>query len=248
VLLLAGCGDPGAPAGPATGDGGGAADGPHGQWILADGVEMVEGYPITMDVADGQVGGTAACNSYGGAVRVDGETFEVGDVSRTAMGCPDEGVHDSESAYLDALMAVDRHERDAEQLVLTGPDIQLRFDPVAPEEDAALTGTEWRLESLLSGGGPDGTASSTMAEATLRLDDDGSFAANDGCNTLDGRWALDGDVLRLDAVTTTDMACPDVAQQTEQVATVLQGEPTVAHEGRRLTLTAGELGLDFRAE
>jgi heat shock protein HslJ len=242
--VLTGCGDPGTATGPEA-DGDGVAS---GEWILVDGVPMVEGYPITLRITDGEVGGTAACNSYGGEVRSVGDTFEVGDLARTEMGCPAAGVHDSESAYLDALMVVERQAREGEQLVLSGPDVELRFDPVAPEPDAALGGTQWRLESLVSGHGPDGSVSSTMAAAALRLDDDGTFAASDGCNDQNGRWELDGEVLRLSEVVTTDVACPDLQQQTEHVHQVLFGDPATELEGRSLTLVSGDLGLQYRAD
>jgi heat shock protein HslJ len=256
VLVLAaavtGCGEPGTATGPEGGgdaaDGGEGTDSPEGEWVLVDGVPQVDGYPITLRVGDGEVGGTAACNSYGGAVRISGDAFEVDDLSKTEMGCPDPGVHESESAYLDALMAVDRHDRDGEQLVLTGPDVELRFDPVPPEEEAALTGTVWRLESLIFGSGPDGAVSSTMAPAELELREAGTFSATDGCNQLDGRWEADGEVLRLTDASTTDMACPDAAQQADHVVDVLLGEPTFELDGRRLTLRVDELGLDYRAD
>jgi heat shock protein HslJ len=242
AVVLAACG-----GGEVTGPGEAPAGLDGTEWVLVAGVPMVDGYPITLRVEDGRVGGIAACNSYGGDVVVSGDRLEVTDVARTEMGCPEPGVHDSESAFLDALLAVDRYERTQAQLVLLGPGVELRFDPVAPEPDAALTGTPWRLESLLSGAGPDGTASSTMADATLRLDDDGTFHASDGCNDLDGRWVLEGDTLRLLEVITTDMACPGIDQQVEHVHEVLLGEPTVTLEGRRLVLAVPERALDYRA-
>lgn len=247
VVVLAGCGPEDA-AGPA-GDG----DDPVGQalgdteWVLTDGVPTVEGYPITLRVEDSRVGGTAACNSYGGDVTVSGDRIEVHELAWTEMGCPEPGVHDSEAAYLDALQAVERYERTDGQLVLSGPDVELRFEAAPPVEDASLTGTDWQLESLLAGAGPDAAASSVMAEATLRLDGDGALHATDGCNDLGGRWETDDDVLRVSDVVTTDVGCPTLDAQTQHVRDVLLGEPTVALDGRRLVLTAGDRGLEYRA-
>lgn len=244
VLVACGSSEPGG-SGPAAGIE--PADELVGMdWVLVEGVPMVEGYPITLRIADGQVAGTAACNSYGGAVEVTDGRIAVGDIAHTQMGCAEPGVHDSESAFLDLLQTVERYERAGDQLLLVAPDIALRFDPVAPVEDAVLTGTDWQLDSLVTGTGPDGTASSTMAEATLRLDEDGTFTASDGCNDLDGRWALEGDVLMTSEVITTDVACPPIAQQVEHVGAVLLGEPAVALEGRSLLLTAGDRALGYR--
>lgn len=249
LVMLVGCGPAGpAGSGPSPDGEPGAAEGLHAtEWVLADGVTMVEGYPITLRVSDGQVAGTAACNSYSGEVAVSDGRFEVGDIAVTGMGCPEPGVHDSESAFLDALQAVERYEHDGDRLLLLGAEVELRFDAAPPAEDAPLTGTRWQLESLLSGTGPDGVASSTMGEATLRLDDDGTFTASDGCNDLTGRWALDDDVLEVSEVVTTDVACPPLQQQVDHVGDVLLGQPTVALEGPRLLLTAGDGALDYRA-
>jgi heat shock protein HslJ len=146
-------------------------------------------------------------------------------------------------------MRVERHARDGEQLVLSGPDVELRFDPVAPEEDAALVGTDWQLESLISGTGPDGAVSSTMAPARLRLDDDGTFSAGTGCNGLTGRWEGDEDGLRLLPGDRGDDGCEEgVEAQQEHVEAVLRGDVRVDLDGRRLTLTRGERGLDYRAD
>lgn len=245
LLVLVGCGPEG-PAGSAGEDAGdGALEGT--EWVLVDGSPTVEGYPITLRVEGGEISGTAACNSYSGTVDVTPDTIAVGDLAQTEMACPDPGVHDSESAYLEALRAVERYERTGGELVLFGAGNELRFEEAAPVEDAELTGTDWQLEALVSGMGPDGTASSTMADATLRLDDDGSFSASDGCNDLGGRWAIEGEVLELSDVATTDVACPPLEQQVEHVNEVLLGAPTLALEGRRLTLTAGDRALDYRA-
>jgi heat shock protein HslJ len=239
LVLLAACG-------------GGSVDmadprGPEGEWALVDGVPMVTGYPITLRVEGGEVGGTAACNSYGGSVTVAGDRFEVGDLAVTEMGCPEPGVHESERAYLDALTAVERWAvEDGQLLVLTGSGPTLRFDPVPPEEDAPLAGTRWQLESLIHGSGPDGAVSSTMAEAWLELDDTGGFSAFDGCNELDGTWELDGDVLRARVRSTTDMACPGLPEELGQLGPLVE-DPTVTVEGRSLTLMAGERGLQLRA-
>lgn len=245
LVVLVGCGADG-PVGPAGEDAGdGALEGT--EWVLVDGSPMVEGYPITMRVEGGEISGRAACNSYGGTVDVARDTIAVGDLARTEMGCPDPGVHDSESAYLEALQAVERYEATGGELVLFGAGNELRFEEAAPVEDAELTGTDWQLESLVTGTGPDGAASSTMADATLRLDDDGSFSATDGCNDLGGRWAIEGEVLELSDVVTTDVACPPLERQVEHVHEVLFGAPTLDLEERRLTLTAGDRALDYRA-
>ncbi len=131
TLLLAGCGGNGTPT---------VQQPPTGSWVLVEGegpdgeVPLVEDAPITLDVEDGELGGTAACNSYGGSVEVDGQQLRIAELIQTEMACPGEGVMDSEAAYLDALRAVDTHHRDGERLELTGEDVRLVFEP--REDDA----------------------------------------------------------------------------------------------------------------
>jgi len=166
LVVLAGCGTE-TPTGPSPGTEPAADELEETEWVLAEGVPLVEGYPITLRIGDGEGGGTAACNSYGGTLSVVGDRIEIGELGHTEMACSEPGVHESESAYLQALQAVERYEHTEGQLMLLGPGVELRFDTVEPSEDAPLTGTGWRLESLISGTGPEGTVSSTMAGATL---------------------------------------------------------------------------------
>ena len=127
VLLLAGCGGgQGSPT---------AEQQPLGSWQLIEGegpdgeVPLVDDAPVTLQIEDGEAGGTAACNSYGGSVEIGGERLRFQELFQTEMACPGEGVMASEAAYLDALHAVDRHARDGERLVLTGEETRLVFEP-----------------------------------------------------------------------------------------------------------------------
>lgn len=143
LVVLAGCGADGTTG--LAGEGPGDDTALEGtEWVLVEGVPIVEGHPITLGFEDGRIGGTAACNSYGGAVEVTEDTITIGEIVATEIGCPAPGVHDSESAYFQALHAVERHEHTEDELVLTGAETELRFDAAAVVEDAELTGTEWQ--------------------------------------------------------------------------------------------------------
>lgn len=159
-MMLAGCGpgDPGGSAGRSVDAVAEALD--DTEWMLVEGVPLVEDHPITLRGEDGRIGGTAACNRYGAEVSVSGDHLEISELASTEMACPEPGVHDSEGAYLDALRTVERYERTDEQLILSGPDVELHFEPATPVGDAPLTGTGRQLESLLTGTGSEATASS----------------------------------------------------------------------------------------
>jgi hypothetical protein len=83
----------------------------------------------------------------------------------------------AESSFLAALGAADTVALDGTDLLLTGPDVELRFRPVPPVPTSRLVGTRWVLETLLDGE----VASSTVGRSEIRFKADGTFTgAQDG--------------------------------------------------------------------
>ncbi len=68
--------------------------------------------------ADGQAGGSAGCNSYGGDYRVEGGSLVMGEIIRTLMACADERVNEQENRYLAALQSAGPFEISGDQLVI----------------------------------------------------------------------------------------------------------------------------------
>lgn len=247
ALLLAACGgaEPNAP----VVEGDGAASDPAGSWVLADAepaIEVPDDARVTLEVTeDGdawQVGGTAACNSYGGTVTTNGSAWRTGGFGATEMGCQ-EPLMSVQAAYLDALTTVDTWTRaSADELTLTGPDVELGFDALPPVPTGELTATTWVLDGLVGGTGPDASVSSPVAgadEATLRLDPDGTVEATTGCRSFSGDWTETGDEILL----------PTFGQQDDSPNVAADGtsscqEPVVAQENHVLSV----LGDGFRAE
>jgi heat shock protein HslJ len=250
ALMLPACGGTGAPGAE------GAPD-PTGDWVLVEGrspdgeLALVEGTPVTLSIDAERWGGVAACNSYGGSVRLDGDrlTFDDG-IAVTEMACLDEDVMALESGYLAALQAAERVELRDEQLVLSGVGVELVYDEVAPEPDADLVGTVWRLASLVQGLGPDGGVSSVVGEPTLELTEDGEVRGDTGCNTFSGSYELDGGTLAFGPLATTRMTCDGVeGAQEEHVLQVLEAAPLEATiDGANLRLRADERALEYRAD
>jgi heat shock protein HslJ len=250
ALVLAACGGTREPAAEGTPD-------PEGDWVLVEGrgpdgpLALVEDSPVTLTVDGERWGGVAACNSYQGSVSLDGDRLMFDDgIAVTEMACLDEDVMALEAGYLAALAAAERVERRGEQLVLSGPDVELVFDAVPPEPDAALVGTVWRLESLVDGLGPDGSVSSVVGEPTLELTEDGEVRGDTGCNTFTGSYELDDETLELGPLATTRMACdgPEGSQE-EHVLDVLEADSlAVTIDGAGLRLSADDRALDYRAD
>lgn len=268
ALLLTACGgavDPTAP----TIEGEDATGDPEGPWVLVDSeptIDVPADARVTLEVvADGdawQVGGTAACNSYGGRVVTDGNTWRSEGYGGTDMAC-EEPRMSAERAYLDALSEVDTWSRPGEdELVLTGPDVELRFAALPPVPTAELTDQTWVLDGLVIGTGPDASVSSTADgadDAILRLDPDGTVEASTGCRTFVGEWIETGDEVLLTTFGESDDSpnvggdgtptCDDaVIAQENHVLSVLGDGFRAEVDGQRLTLISRDgLGLTYRA-
>lgn len=129
--------------------------------------------------------------------------------------------------------------------MLRGDGVELRFTARPPVPDAELAGTAWVLDTLLEGE----VASSTVAEATLRIGDDGTTAGGTGCNELSAMAEVVDGRLQVAELTTTRIGCEDaVAAQERHVLDVLQGSPALTLEGPRMTLLLDDgRGLVYRA-
>lgn len=221
-----------------------------GDWRLQAGTDqgrpipIVPGSPINLQVAGTQAGGIAACNHYGGKVRLDGSSVSFSEIVQTEMACLNDQVMASEAAYLAALSKITKAERTGDSLLLTGPQVELSFVVVPPVADASLVGTSWTLESLISAE----VASSTVARATLVFNADGTLAASTGCRDLTGRYSISGSnvTVTLDPWDTIGCANP-LGEQDAHVLGVLGQRFSVTISGASLTLTAGDQGLGYLA-
>lgn len=246
ALLLSACAGGAGPAASAT------AGSPslEGDWVLVAGVgrdgaiPLVDGADITLSIQGTAVGGRAACNQYGGTVAVAGTAIRFGDMASTEMACA-EPVMASEAAYWAAFGAVERVALEDERLMLSGNGVQLQFARVPPVADASLTGTRWRLETLISGD----AASSVQGEPTLLLRDDGRLEASTGCSVISGSYTVEGQELR---VTSLEVQAPgtcdaSMTAQHQLIVTVLGETAAFSIEGGTLTLMRGADGLGYRS-
>ena len=111
------------------------ADSVEGEWVLATGtaqgapLPILESHPITLTLEAGRIGGTAACNTYGGEYELSGSSFTITDgLAVTEMACQPQEAMESERAFLDAISVVDTVELTNDGLVLSGQDTELRFE------------------------------------------------------------------------------------------------------------------------
>jgi heat shock protein HslJ len=267
ALLFAACGSP---------DAGPVADEPpdgtvpqsdapaavDGDWVAISGVtdgvtiDLVEGRDVSLTIDGSSIGGTAACNSYGGEAEFGDGTIRVGDVSMTEMGC-ESPIQEIEQAYLSALTTFTKFAVLDDVLTLSstvdGAVDEWVFERQVPIRDAALVGTTWVLDTLITG---DAASNSPgMDAAFLEFAEDGRLTGSTGCRALEGEWSLQGTTVLIPTLTAIDDPTAGIcAPESEAldaafIAVVLVESGTTAGiDGSRLTLTApGGDGLSFRA-
>lgn len=99
------------------------------EWVLTTFLDgdaarsVLSGTEITLRLEEGNVGGTAGCNSYTGAYTLRDDALAFGPLATTRMYCQDPaGVMDQEGQYLELLENVTTFELDGDQLTLRAAD------------------------------------------------------------------------------------------------------------------------------
>lgn len=230
-------------------------------WQLVQGagpdgdIPILAGWPITLQFDGDTLGGTAACNGYGGTFTIGdpvdpaGNQITIGELAQTEMACDGDGIGDvmgSEAAFMDAMREVDEILVEGASLVLRGPaGTNLVFDLQAPVPTAELVGQLWLLDTLI-----DGEAASSVGgdPATLLLDEDGTVEAGTGCRQLTGEYVISGAAVLFTSSSMSGECRPELQDQDSHVVTVLGDGFSVAIDGQRLTLTSqGNEGLGYVA-
>jgi heat shock protein HslJ len=230
---------------------GGASASLDGEWLLQAGtnqgaaIPIVAGSKITLKIDGQQAGGSAACNLYGGTIKVSGSSISISALSMTEMACQ-ENLMASEAAYLAALPRVTTVARSGSSLVLSGPQVELRFALVPPAANANFVGTTWILDSLISG---DAVSSTVGERVALLLSGDGRLSASTGCRDVTGSYTVsDGQVqVTLDPYDAIGCA-EEVGAQDAHILSVLGSAFSIDIDGDRLTLMAGNQGIGYRAD
>lgn len=248
VVLLAACGAPGSPATPSAST---TVD-PTGAWQLAsatiDGraLELLDDHPITAVIDASSIGGTSACNQYGGRIEVAGAGVVIGNLGATEMACGADAVMALEQAYLAALVRVRAIEVIDGRLALRGEDVDLRFDRQVEPPVADLVDTTWVLETIFVG---DVASPPAGDPATLELRPDGTFSGSTGCRTFTGRWVEFGAQIDAPDLRMGETECPaELAGQDSHVVSVIGDGFVPSIDGDLLTLLdPGGVGLVYRA-
>ena len=222
-----------------------------GSWQLTSGshgdasLEPIATHPVTVEFTADRIGGTAACNSYGGTFGSSEGALTISGLAITEMACFPNEAMDLERVYVEALVAIDEATIEGTTLTLSGPETTLVFEALPPVPTSDLIGTVWVLDGLISG---DSVSSAVGDRATLELFSDGSLLGSTGCRTLTGTYVESAGSIETPTLA-ADGECPDdLFDQDSHVVSVLEGPFQVEVDGQSLTLTrSGGEGLTYRA-
>jgi heat shock protein HslJ len=114
--------------------------------------------------------------------------------------------------------------------------------PITPAPAIDLAGRTFVSTELTGFEAPAGTQLTFTFEADR-------FSVSGGCNQLMSGWVLEGDVLVVEDLASTMMACEPAALMDLDtwVSALLASDPTVALDGDTLTLTEGQSSITLAA-
>jgi len=167
---------------------------------------------ILVSFNNGEIGGYAGCNHFGGPFVTEGETITSVEAASTQRLCLDEAVMAQEAALLGGLSTATSYAIEGDNLTIHHSGGSIGFSKVASPADSL--GTEWRLQAF--GLGTDAQPLVSGTTVTLTFNEDGTVSGSAGCNTFNGPYTLNGTTLTIDELAQTRMACdePILTQET----------------------------------
>ena len=110
-------------------------------------------------------------------------------------------------------------------------------------QPTALDG-DWKL--IAYGPAESMTPAVTDVEATLTFGNDGTITGNDGCNSIGGKYEVEGKKITFSDLTSTLMACDDARMNQEGAFTqVLNGTAEYEIDDQTLAITNNGMVLVF---
>lgn len=207
-------------------------------WILA----QVNGQPaladvnVTLEFADGRLGGSDGCNSFGGGYQVeDGQLKVDPNMVSTLMACADE-IMQQASAFSAVLLQSPAFQVEAGQLTLLGGDGAALAVFAAQSQE--LAGTSWIVTGINDG--KQAVVSPLLdTELTAAFGADGQVSGSAGCNRYFASFSVEGQTIKIGAPGATRMFCGEPAglmEQESQFLKALESAATYRISGGTLTL------------
>ncbi|WP_406452664.1 META domain-containing protein [Streptomyces sp. NBC_00876] len=185
----------------------------------------------------GRASGSYGCNRFTAQAELDGDTLTVRPGTTTEMGC-EQDIQRFETLMSRAFSGKLTATGAKSTLTLTtanGDSIALTARPAAP-----LTGTDWRISTLVSGSAASSLPTGTENKARITFGKDGTVHGTLGCNSFRGEADVSGSTITFGRLVVTRKTCPDPEMHLERaVLAVLDGKRTrYAIDQRTLSLTA----------
>lgn len=254
IAVLTGCGSE-AGEGAATGGGDGGRD-LAGKTFVSTALDgaprtLVRGSQVSLAFGDdGELTVRSGCNIMGGAVALDHGTLGLqGQLSMTEMACGPARMR--QDVWVASFLGGDPdYAVDGDTLTLTGGDTSIILvDEEVAMPDASLTGTDWQLDEIVSGGDPDSAVSSVPSglTSTLRLAD-GQIVLDLGCRVGNGPVTVGPDSFDVGDLLLSMPPCTEVQAQLESavLGVLTGGSVDFVVDGEMLTLTRGDMTLVYR--
>ncbi|MCA9989502.1 MAG: META domain-containing protein [Anaerolineales bacterium] len=186
-------------------------------------VGVLEEAEITAQFSNGQVSGSAGCNTYSGTYEIQADQITIGQPAATLMFCSEpEGVMDQETAYLAALVASTSFKITGDVLELFDANgVRMLSFEVMPA--GTLEGPTWTLTGFNNGQG--GFVSVLIGSEITAEFADGSVSGSAGCNQYNASYEVDGNNVTFGLAITTRMFCGEpegVMDQETQYLAALQ--------------------------
>jgi heat shock protein HslJ len=147
---------------------------------------------------------------------------------------------DQENAYFQALAAAKSFAVEGDQLTLKDSNGAVLASYKAQSQD--LSGSSWLVTSYNNGN--QAVVSVTIGTAiTADFGKDGNLSGNAGCNNYTGSYKVDGDMITIGSLASTQMFCNEpagVMDQEAQYLAALQSAATYRIEGLRLELRTAD--------
>jgi heat shock protein HslJ len=198
------------------------------QWVLvafgnADSPETVEtGTTITAIFSeDGNVSGSAGCNTYAGSYEASEDQISVGPLASTRKICPVGS--EEEAAYLEALGA-------AETFDLFGQRLSISYNNgegilIYTSANLPLEGTLWTLVAVEGESWTEGINITALFE-TGEDGEPGRVAGSAGCNDYSSTYEIEGDKLQIGSPATTLKICESGMDEEAAYLSAIEGENT----------------------
>jgi len=176
-------------------------------------VSVLSGTEITAVFGDdGQVAGSAGCNSYTAPYAVEGSAITFGPAATTRKMCSEpEGVMEQEGAYLAALESATAYQIEGDELTLTNADgLRVATFTVFEVDAAAASGVVGAVWQWVSTQTP--TEKITVDDPTkytIEFLPGGEVHVQADCNAAGGTYTIDGRGIKITITITTLAACAE---------------------------------------